>query len=207
MDRSSLLFGVWPYVALAVLVGGLFLRHLFSAPIQSDRLAETLRLADTSRYFLVAFLLLGLAHLIAFIAPSVVLGWNRALPRLYLLEGAGFALGMAALVGWFLGIGRHLRRPEPSFLAIVGESMFFALLGVALLSGLVTAARFRWSSSWAAAIVSPYVVTLARGEPMVALLVQLPVVTRLHVVAGFGALALLPATRFGPLLSHVIAQA
>jgi hypothetical protein len=62
---------------------------------------------------------------------------------------------------------------------------------------LLTAARHRWASSWAAAIVTPYVRSLVGERPLPELIVQMPFVVQLHVAAAVAAIALLPFTSLG----------
>jgi nitrate reductase gamma subunit len=75
---------------------------------------------------------------------------------------------------------------------------------VTLLSGLLTAIRYRWGSSWGVSTLTPYGLSLLRGKPAVALVAGMPFLVQVHVFSGFVALAALPFTRVCPLLIVVI---
>jgi nitrate reductase gamma subunit len=144
--------------------------------------------------------LLLLGHLAGLFFPRWVLTWNTGPTRLYLLELVAFASGVAALLGWLGLLWRHLGRSSAQWAAEMADTAFLSLFGLALGSGLATAALHRWGSSWGVVTLTPYARSLLRGRPVTELASQLPFLARLHMAAAFAALALVPATRLGVLL-------
>ena len=131
--------------------------------------------------------------------PQQILLWNTVPVRLYILEGLAFAAGIAALAGWAGVMWRHLGRAGGSAAREVADAAFLSLLFVALLSGLLTAILYRWGSSWGVLTLTPYVRSLASGNPAAALAADLPFFVRLHVFSSMAALAAIPFSRLAPL--------
>jgi nitrate reductase gamma subunit len=148
----------------------------------------------------ISLFLLLLGHLAGFLSPQRVLLWNSIPFRLYALEILGFGAGLSALGGWALLTWRHVRQSDASIGRQAADAVFLSLLFTTLLSGLLTAILFRWGSSWGVITLTPYVVSLFRGQPAVELVAGLPFLVRLHVFSAFATLAALPATRLGPVL-------
>ncbi|HKE19652.1 MAG TPA: respiratory nitrate reductase subunit gamma [Kofleriaceae bacterium] len=197
---DQILFVLFPFAALLLLVAGFATRHAM-ARRRLDALQADARSAwqvfRGSLAWRVGLAAVVLAHLAGMIVPDAVLSWNRVPLRLYLLEGSGFAFGLLALAGWARLMWRHLGKSGPSRLARAGEladTIGLSVLFLGLGSGLLTAVLFRWSSSWAAGTLSPYIASLARAEPDTALLAQMPFLVKLHVLSLFGLMAVLPFT-------------
>ena len=203
-SNADLLFGIWPYAAVAIWAAGLVLRYLRALPRMdtvSAQLSESWATFGSSKVLQGALGILALGHLIALVYPGAILSWNAgAMDRLYLLEGAGLLFGLIALGGWLRLLLRHLETRHPSLLGDLGDSIFVGLVLVGLVSGLATAVFYRWASSWAAATVMPYTLSLLSGSPEVAYVSPLPLALRIHVVSGFAALAAFPFTRLAPFL-------
>jgi nitrate reductase gamma subunit len=196
---AAVLFEDFPQAALAVLVGGLALRWLLVArrPVIG---AGDLPIPDWRRFGRVgalALVLVLLAHLVALVAPQALVAVSRARLRLYLLEGSGFLVGLAATLAWGRAVLRHLRAEGPS-LAGLADSTLLALVAVALVSGLVTAVLYRWASLWGVATLTPYVRSLGRAQPLGQLAAPMPFSVRVHLVSTFAALAVFPASRLAP---------
>ena len=66
---------------------------------------------------------------------------------------------------------------------------------VSVLTGLHIAVGLRWGSAWGLHVVVPYLRSLVALSPDTALLVQAPLVLRVHAMAGFLVLALAPYAR------------
>jgi nitrate reductase gamma subunit len=202
---SHLQFAVWPYVALALLGGGLGLR-VWLAP-------GAVPPAAPDRRWPISLLLLAAAHLLALLFPRWITAWNASAGRLYLLEGAGLAIGVVATAGWLRLVAQRLRscqtgdRSLSRWVHEIADSMFLSLFLLALLSGVLTALFHRWGSSWGVATLTPYGRSLLAGEPQDAYPAALPFVVRLHVTATFGALAAFPWSRPGELLALALRRA
>jgi nitrate reductase gamma subunit len=149
-----------------------------------------------------ALLLFG--HLAGLLFPRWILAWNGHPARLYLLESIAFVSGTAALLGWAAWAFRHVARPVSAVAADLADTVILSLLGVTLLAGLLSAALYRWSSSWGVLTITPYVRSLLRGEPRPAFASQLPFLVRLHLEAPLAALAIVPCTRLAPALLDIV---
>jgi hypothetical protein len=127
--------------------------------------------------------------------------------RLYVLEGSGFLLGGLAVGAWADVMWKHSARRSTSLASAVGDAVLLGFLFVALISGLFMQSLFRWGSSWGAATLTPYVVSILRGRPAVHLVDQMPFLVRLHVVSAFGVLAALPFSRVTSIVGVALRRA
>jgi nitrate reductase gamma subunit len=71
---------------------------------------------------------------------------------------------------------------------------------MAAFTGVVVAGGYRWASSWSVVTLTPYLDSLATLHPRVELIASTPFVVRLHVVAAFATVVLVPFTRAGSAL-------
>lgn len=197
---TELLFQVFPYIALAILILGLGIRHALAR-----RRPEAIRPAADAAWQLfrgsfawrLGLGITAILHLACLIVPGAIRGWNGVPLRLYLLEGTGFVFGVVALIGLIQLMWRHVGRTIAASHARVPEIADYALLSllaVATVSGLATAVLYRWGSSWSIGTVTPYIASLVRGEPAVSLVEQMPFLVRLHVFSWFALLAVMPFT-------------
>lgn len=201
------MFRELPYCAFAIFFLGLLARTALArrtaeaAPRGQDdplrtRAVQVWRAFWSPLTFRVGLAATALAHLVGILAPRLVAAWAAAPWRLYLLEGSGFLFGALALIGWTPILWRHLRRSEATRaekLRGLADSLALGLLGVALITGLATAALHRWGALWAAATLTPYLESLASGAPASGLVEQLPPLVRAHVVSWIGLVAVFPA--------------
>jgi nitrate reductase gamma subunit len=198
--RGERLFAVMPYAALLVLAIGMGLRHALCRRrrVRLDAEARTAwRLFTGSTLWRIGLAATAAAHVAGLLLPEAIASWNGAPLRLHLLEGAGFLFGILALIGWIRIMSRHLGRTASSTAARIAEladNAFVSLLFVAIASGLLSAAMYRWGSIWAGGTLAPYLSTVLYGAPAAALAAQLPYLVKLHVFSLFALLAVLPAT-------------
>jgi nitrate reductase gamma subunit len=207
---SSSLFQTWPLLATSLCASGLFVRALVTrTELRGAGLAlHRARLwVSGGRVPSVALVLLLAGHLAALLFPGAILAWNRAPARLYLLEGLGLAVGLGALAAWGRATSGHLRRAHVPFIVEIGDSLFLAMIFLALASGLGMAALHRWGSSWGVVTLRPYALSILAGEPQSMLVERLPFLARLHLFATFAALAVFPLTRLAPLPILLVSRA
>jgi nitrate reductase gamma subunit len=196
--KKDFLFGIFPYVAVGLLAVGILVRYLLLRRQGTAADVSPARAVFASgRLWPFSLLLLFAGHLIVVLAPRSLLLWNGSKGRLYLAEGAAFAIGVAALAGWLALMGRNLKRHGGAVLAELSDTVLLALLLVGIVSGLLLALLYRWGSSWGAMILAPYLVSLVQGRPAAGYVLQMPFLVRLHVFSWFAALAMVPATRLG----------
>ncbi|HLK90646.1 MAG TPA: respiratory nitrate reductase subunit gamma [Polyangia bacterium] len=207
---ASSLFHAWPLVALAVCAAGLVVRALAMRDgVHAARLAfhRARRVFWGGRPLTAALLLLLAGHLLGLLFPRAILAWNRAPARLYLLEGAAFGIGLAALAAWLRAARRHLGRTDAPLVVELADALFLAMTFLAIASGLGMATLHRWASSWGVATLRPYALSIFAGDPRGALVAQLPFLVRMHVFTTFAALAVFPPTRLAPLPILLVARA
>jgi nitrate reductase gamma subunit len=208
MTLDDLLFGVSPYVAVAIALIGTAWRmftNRFSISSLSSQFLESRRLFWGSVPWHYGVLAILVGHLIAFLIPRSVLAWNGVPWRLYLLESVGLAFGLLTLVGLLLLI---LRRATSSRVRAVTSGMDVVLLLVLLVqvvAGLWTAIAYRWGSSWYASFAVPYLWSVIKFQPDISLVSNLPPVVKIHITGAFAFIALIPFTRLIHFLAVPIA--
>jgi nitrate reductase gamma subunit len=199
-----LLFVVLPYVAaIAFAIGSIerYRRHAASVTSQSSQFLENRRHFWALMPFHLGLLAVLVAHLVWFLAPALVLRWNREPARLYAVEVAMLACGLLALSG-FLMVG--LRRAADARLrGVTGawDWIVYALLLAQIAFGVIVAVGLTWGSTWFAAVGSPYLWSLVRLDPDIAAIATLPLFARAHIVTAWLLLAVFPFSR----LVHILA--
>lgn len=209
--KSDFLFGVWPYVATLILLSGMSVRVLLMR--SSSDIGETTKLAScvplAARLTWYASILgLVLLHLVQLVAPWSIALWNVAPLRLYLLEGVAFLFGLVTLIGFVIVVWRALyRRSLTSAAGHLADLACFSMLFAGLVSGLLMAVLYRWSSAWGGTTLMPYLLSAFKGDPLVMLVTGMPFLVRLHVVSAFAALAVFPFTQMASRASVVLCAA
>jgi len=206
--RSSLLFGVFPYVAAALLALVPVLR-LASPAARLKVLSAALR--DTAnRYFGSLAWRLGvgcvlLGHLLGLTLPNQRLLWRLLPGGPTTLQAAAFGLGLLALAGWGSLVFERVRPPahglpQSTLLGSATDTLFLTVLALAIGSGLVMTFAYHLGSAWYAVTLAPYLRSLLRLAPDVELVADLPPVVKLHLLSAIASLAVLPFTALGPVL-------
>lgn len=198
-----ILFALFPYVAAAFFVVESLRRYL-QRPFTYSSLASQFLENQYQFWGSVPFhygLLTVLAgHLAAFLAPRWLLLWNGRPLRLYLLEAAGFGLGITALVGLVNLVVRRLTHPRVKVATSAGDWALLSLLVLQVLTGTQVALIYPWGSSWFASSVAPYLWSVLKLRPEIAYVSPMPLLVKLHVLGFFLILCAFPFTR----LVHVL---
>ena len=188
----------FPYVALVLAIVVSILRFVwkpFSYSSLSSQFLENKQLFWGSGLWHWGIVWLLTGHLVAFLIPGQILAWNSAPFRLYLLEFTGLTAALLALVGI---VALMVRRHTSSRVKVVTTAMDWILLGFLLLqvtTGIDTALRYRWGSSWYASNAAPYLWSLLSLSPRPELIVPLPWLPKIHILSGFSVILLIPFTR------------
>jgi len=201
--KSSFLFAVWPYIAVAWLLMGTAIRYFLARrhmAAASAEMANARTVLGGGKLWTISLLVLFAVHMAGFLFPRAVLQWNAIPARLYLLEGLAFAAGLIALAAWAALVWRHLGRSGVSLVTELSDTLFLSLLFVALLSGSIAAVVYRWGSSWGVMTLTPYVASLWRGRPAVDFVAQMPFLMQLHIFSAFAAVAVIPLTRLSSVM-------
>jgi len=175
---DRVLFDIAPYIAALIFLVGTFSR----TPGEPRALFRGHRLAALALFLLLA------GHAAMWMAPALLLAWSQSVTRVIAAEVVMFLLGVAAAIGVARLIFASLRARSTVPLA---DTILLGVLAVAVVSGLVLAARYRWASTWSAVTLTPYVRSLVALQPDAQLL-ALPYLIKLHVFSGIALMGVLP---------------
>ena len=197
---DAFLFGVFPYLAVALAVGGTVYRRRALRDTLGAR--STQLLEGRAQYWGSvpwhhAILVILAAHLGAALFPGAFARLLGAPGRLYALEITGLGLGALTVVGLAVLLARRTRLG-----AVTGarDWVVLALLLLQAATGVYVAYALRWGSVWYLHTAAPWLASLLRLAPRVELMAVLPPVVKLHAVNAFLLIALVPLTR----LVHVV---
>ncbi|MCC7094382.1 MAG: respiratory nitrate reductase subunit gamma, partial [Ignavibacteriaceae bacterium] len=146
----------------------------------------------------IIFLFFG--HLVAFLLPREVLLWNDQPVRLLILEVSAFIFGISAFVGMFLLIIRRKTHPRIQMVSTKMDLIIEILILSQIFLGLWIAYGYRWGSSWFAAVLSPYLMSIFTLDPQITAVTNLPLVIQLHIAIAFLIVLLIPFSRLVHLL-------
>ena len=200
---DMILFGVFPYVAVALMIGVGIYRYFvdrYSWSSQSSQFLESRVLFWGSIPWHYAILIILLAHFLAFLVPS---GWAVLLGkplRLYILEVTGLALGISTLIAVALLIFRRVTNVRVAAVTTVIDWLVLAALFLQVATGVYIAFTLRWGSVWYLHTATPWLWSLLKLDPQIHYLAALPAVVKLHAFNAFLILALFPFSR----LVHVV---
>ena len=197
---DAFLFGVFPYLAIALAVGGtLYRRRALRDTLgaRSTQLFEGRAQFWGSVPWHHAILVILAAHLGAALFPGAFARLLGAPGRLYTLEITGLGLGALTVVGLTVLLARRTRLG-----AVTGarDWVVLALLLLQAATGVYVAYALRWGSVWYLHTAAPWLASLLRLAPRVDLMAVLPPVVKVHAVNAFLLVALVPLTR----LVHVV---
>jgi nitrate reductase gamma subunit len=203
MNWNSLLFGIFPYIALTLAVAVTAYRMVyrpFSVSAQSSQLLEQKRLffGSVAMHWGLVIVLLG--HLVALLLPKGLLLWNAVPVRLYLLEITGLALGIWALFGTYLLLTRRISVARVRSASTPMDYLVLVVILISALTGVLTAVLYRYGSFWFPAVMTPYLWSILTLQPRPELIRDLPFWTQLHVFNFWLFLAVFPFSR----LVHII---
>jgi nitrate reductase gamma subunit len=198
------LFGIFPYVAVALAVAVGSYRYVidrYSWTSHSSQFLESRLLYWGSVPWHYAILLILLAHLLAVLFPG---GWGVLLGRpvrLYFLEVTGMALGACTVIAIVLLIARRLADARLAAVTSKIDWLLLVLLLLQVATGVYIACTLRWGGVWYVHTATPWLRSLVVFQPEVQYLAALPVVVKLHAVNAFLLVALLPFSRLVHALS------
>lgn len=203
MNWNTILFLIFPYIALTLFIGVTIYRGIvrpFSISSLSSQLLERKQLywGTLSFHWGISLVLLG--HLIALLLPRGLTLWNGAPLRLYLLEITGLALGVWATVGVVILLYRRLTSDRIRVVTTPMDLVVLVLLLISGITGILTATVYRFGSYWFTGVFTPYLRGLLLLQPDPAPLAPLPWIIKLHVVNFFVLLAVFPFSR----LVHIV---
>jgi len=204
MDWNTLLFVIFPYVALFIAIVVTVYRSIyrpFSISSLSSQLLERRWLFWGSIPFHWGITIILAGHLVAILVPQSILMWNAEPLRLYFLELTGIGLALWATLGMLVLLWRRVSIARIRAVSTPMDYVVVLLILVSLVTGILIASVYRWGSYWFTGVFTPYIWSILTFQPNAAPLAPLPFTIKLHVF-NFYLLALaFPFSR----LVHIIA--
>lgn len=207
-----LLFGVFPYVALAVAVVGCFWR-INSAPLTwktgSSQMLESRILRIGSILFHLGMVNLALGHLFGLLTPHQVyeaFGLTTAMKQ-KLEIAMGFLMTPVAAIGCAILIWRRIVDPRVRAASSWGDMVLLSCLLFQLVLGFLTIPFSLQHLDGSMMLrITGYTRGLAMLDPGASQgLAEVPWIYKAHMLAGFGFLFSLPFTRLVHVLSGALA--
>ena len=200
---DNLLFVVFPYVAVAVAVGGTlyrFLTNQFSfTSLSSQFLESDIQFWGSTLWHYGIIPTLAI-HMMGFGFPKVMEALHGTPETLYLAELAGKVLGIMAFVGAAVLFYRRVSQSKIRVVTTPADWLVMILLLNQVVLGLWIAFGYRWGATWFVHTVTPWVASLATFQPAPEFVSALPLVPRLHFLNATLLILVFPFTR----LVHMI---
>ncbi len=203
MQLDLLLFGVLPYVAVAIAIIGTverYRRHARSVTSHSSQFLENRQHFWGAVPFHIGLLIVLAAHLVGALLPALVLRLGVHPAALLVVEAFLLACGLLALAGAIVLIARRAAVARVRMITGWMDVVVYVLLLGQVASGVATAVLYPWGSGWYAAVGAPYVWSLVRLSPDTAI-AAMPLLVKLHVTGAWLLVGVFPFSR----LVHVIA--
>lgn len=200
---NQVLFGVLPYVAMAVFFLGTIHRYraqTFTYSSLSSQLLENKHHFWALVPFHYGIIAVLTGHALAFLIPKQLLLFNSVPLRMYLLEISGLILGISALVGFVAIVIRRVTEPKVRVVTTKADWILYGLLLAQLFTGVYVATFYRWGSSWFAAAAAPYLWSLLKLNPDISAMGAMPLFVKAHIVNAWLVIAFFPFTR----LVHIL---
>ena len=198
-----LAFAALPYVAvvLFLLVSiQRYRRDPFTFSSLSSQFLESKQLFWGSVPFHIGIITLFFGHLVGFLFPRHVVLWDTVPVRLFILETTAFVAAVLTIVGLVGLIGRRATTSRLRINTTRMDVLVYVILLFQIVTGLWIALELRWGSAWYTQTIVPYLWSLARFQPDIQRVTELPLVPKLHVVGAFVLFAVFSFTR----LVHVL---
>ncbi len=209
---NQFLFGIYPYICLAVLLLGSLIRYDREPYSWKSDSSQTLRVKTLrlgSNLFHYGILVVVVGHFAGFLTPEWAIGWllSPAMHQLLAMVAGGIA-GLVAIIGLTLLLKRRLGDPRIRGNSRKWDISIALMLWLQLLLGLVTVplsaqhmdgAMFEQLSHYVQSVV------YLHADP--ALLEGVPPVYLLHILLGFSIFLVSPFTRMVHIWSGVASVA
>ncbi|MBI5439845.1 MAG: respiratory nitrate reductase subunit gamma [Deltaproteobacteria bacterium] len=203
MSWNTLVFVVFPYVAVALAISVTALRAWWMPSTLTSRTSQLLehrKLLWGSVPFHWGLTLTLAGHFLGLLIPRGLEAWNAVPLRLFVQEATAFGLGVWALGGLAVLVWRRAMDARVRKVTTPMDLVVLGLLAVSVVTGLTSALAFRFGSYWFPSVFTPYLRSLLILSPRPELVLDLPWLLKLHVLAFFTLLAVFPFSR----LVHVV---
>ena len=195
---NAFLFVGFPYLMLALAIVVSILRFKvkpFTYSSLSSQFLENEQLYWGSNLWHWGILWVLCGHLFAFFFPRQILNWNAQPVRLFILELSGLVMALLALLGVVGLLMRRLTNAKVKAVTSVMDLVLLAFLLLQVGTGIDTAVRVRWGSTWFATNAAPYLWSLLKLAPDPQPILALPWGAKIHILSGFTIIGLIPFTR------------
>jgi len=202
-----ILFVVFPYVAVALAVGGTIYRYLtnqFSfTSLSSQFLESDIQFWGSTlwHYGIIPTLLI---HVAGFAIPGVMAALHSTPEELYVVELAGKVFGLMALAGAGALLVRRLVSSRIRIVTTPMDWLILVLLFFQVFLGMWIAFGYRWGATWFIHTVTPWVVSLATFQPAPQFVTSLPLIPKLHFLNATLLIALFPFGRLVHMVSFPV---
>lgn len=198
-----LLFGAFPYVAIALFLVVSIMRYrsaAYGVSSLSSQFLESRGLFWGSVPFHLGILFLFFGHLIGFLFPRQFQLWNGSPARLVIVEVASLVAALMFVVGMGLLVLRRLSSKRLRPVTTPVDWVVYGILMFQVITGLWVALFLRWGSAWYVTVAVPYLRSLFAFKPQIALVAGVPWMVKLHILGAFALFATFAFTR----LMHVL---
>ncbi|MGH7071548.1 MAG: respiratory nitrate reductase subunit gamma [Acetobacteraceae bacterium] len=198
---NEFLFGIYPYIALVVLLLGSvvrFDREPYTWKSDSSQLLRRHQMRLGSNLFHYGILVVIIGHFVGFLTPEWAIGWaiSPAQHALMAMLAGGIA-GLVAIVGISILIHRRVTDPRVRNNSRKWDLAVVLLLWLQLALGLLTVP---FSAQHMGGAMFEVLVTYVQGivtfhGGVASLLLGTPVIYRIHIFVGFTIFLISPFTR------------
>ncbi len=204
---NDFLFGIYPYLAIAIMVLGTILRYdqaPYTWKADSSQLLSRKGLRLGSNLFHVGVILLFFGHLVGLLTPESVYHLVMDAPtKQKLAMTAGGIFGSICFIGMTILVWRRLFNPRVRATSSKGDILILLVLYLQLILGLATipssAAHPDGSSMIALANWAQHIVTFRSGAAD--FILHEPFIFKAHITLGLTIFVLFPFTRLVHMLS------
>jgi nitrate reductase gamma subunit len=195
--ESLILLGL-PYAAMLLFVVGIVWRTRsarFSISSLSSQMLESRLVPWGTVPFHLGIVVLFLAHLIPFLAPSVWQSVVATRAGLLTVEAIGIGSAILCLAGLMLLFARRVTSPAVQSVTTVMDLVVLGILLAQIAVGLGVAVLHRWGAVWSLGTTTPYLWSLVTLRPDASFVAGMPPLMKLHLAGAWIVLALAPFTR------------
>lgn len=195
---ETFLFIGLPYVALSVCIVGTVMRFrssLYSISSMSSQFLEHRGLRWGSTPWHIGIVLILLAHIVVVALPGL---WSSLMSKhavLIAVESTGIALSILCLTGLLVLIVRRLTSARVQAVTSTMDLLVLGLILVQVALGLAVAVNHKWGALWATGTLVPYIWSILTLQPEAALVAEMPLLIKAHVVGGMIFIAIIPFSR------------
>ena len=196
-------FAILPYVAMVLFLVGTIHRYrneTFTYSSLSSQLLENKQHFWAVVPFHYGIIAVLTGHIVAFLVPREILLFNSQPLRLYILEISALIFGLTTLIALCALIARRFTDPRVRVVTSKADWILYAMLLFQVFTGVYVAIFHRWGSAWFAASAAPYLWSLLKLNPNIAVISMMPLMVKLHVINAWIVIAFFPFTR----LVHIL---